>query len=334
VGCTEGCNPSDGGTLGVSPSPYYFPFLRKGIKGMVDRLMKVTDRCLQNNGGFNFICDFSPPRGPDFTTIDRAKSLDVDFICVAYNPGKAVRVDTVALAYLIKQQANRDVIFNIACRDMNKLAIQSHLLGAAMLGLENIVVVMGDAFTAEQLEKVKDVSDYKTTDLIADIRNLNKGIDYKGSQLRQPANLCIGSTIDLAHGMEREALLAYKKVASGVDFFLTQSLFEIKNLVSFMEIYRQVNGERLEKPVFCGLQILEKGTVLFGNPPQWMLDSMEKGRSGIDIGLELLQSFGEAGFNNIYLVPPILKGGARNYESAQKLLTASRSRPVKIKRPV
>ncbi len=294
--------------------------------------MKVTDRCTQNNGGFNFICDFSPPRGPDFTAIERAKGLDVDFICVAYNPGKAVRVDTISLAYLIKQQARRDVIFNIACRDMNKLAIQSHLLGAAMLGLENIVVVMGDAFTPEQLEKVKEVRDYKTTDLIADIKNLNRGIDYRGAQLRQPINLCIGSTIDLAHGNEREAELAYKKAAAGVDFFLTQSLFDIKNLVSFIETYRQVNGERLEKPVFCGLQILEKDTVMFGNPPQWMIDSLAKGRSGIEIGLELLQSFGEAGFNNIYLVPPILKGGARNYEAAQKLLSAVRSKPVKIKK--
>ncbi len=294
--------------------------------------MKVTDKCAQNNGGFNFICDFSPPRGPDFTTIERAKGLDVDFICVAYNPGKAVRVDTVSLAYLIKQQAHRDVIFNIACRDMNKLAIQSHLLGAAMLGLENIVVVMGDAFTSEQLEKVKDVSDYKTTDLIADIKNLNKGIDYRGSQMRHPINLCVGSTIDLAHGMEREAALAHKKAEAGVDFFLTQSLFDINNLVAFMETYRRVNGERLEKPVFCGLQILQKDTVLFGNPPQRMLDSMEKGRSGVDIALDLLQSFGEAGFNNIYLVPPILKGGARDYETAQKLLSASRSRPVKIKK--
>ncbi len=295
--------------------------------------MRVTDKCLQNNGGFNFICDFSPPRGPDFTTIERAKGLDADFICVAYNPGKAVRVDTIPLAYLIKQQTKRDVIFNVACRDMNKLAIQSHLLGAAMLGLENVVVVMGDAFTPEQLEKVKEVSDYKTTDLIADIKNLRQGVDYKGSQLRQPVNLCIGSTIDLAHGVEREAQLAYKKAEAGVDFFLTQSLFDIKNLVSFMDVYKRVNGVRLDKPIFCGLQILEKDTVVFGNPPQHMLDSMEKGRSGIDIGLDLLQSFGEAGFNNIYLVPPILKGGARNYESAQKLLAAARSKPVKIKKP-
>ena len=293
--------------------------------------MKVTERCAQNGNGFNFICDFSPPRGPDFSVLERARNLSVDFICVAYNPGRAVRVDTVALAYLLKSRSGKDVIFNLACRDMNKLAIQSHLLGASMLGLENVLAVMGDAFTPEQLEKVKEVGDYKTTELISDVKALNKGIDYRGAQLKYPTDLCVGSSIDLAHGIERESELTLRKVQAGADFFLTQSLFDISLMQKFMETYKSIANEALSKPIFCGLQILQKDTVMFGNPPKAMIDQLDKGRSGIEIALEQLESFGKAGFSNIYLVPPILKGGARDYEAAQKFLEAVPSKPIRVK---
>ena len=295
--------------------------------------MKVTDRCAQNNSGLNFICDFSPTRGVDPSVLERAKRLQADYICVAYNPGKAVRVDTVAMAYQLKQQSKRDVIFNLACRDMNKLAIQSHLLGAAMLGLENLVVVRGDAFKPEELDKVKEVSDYKTTELIEAVKQLNKGIDYRGGTLKFPTDFCVGSTLDLAHGTESEATLVQRKVQKGADFFLTQSVFDISRMTRFLELYNSSKKEKLSVPIFCGLQILEKDTVIFGDPPADMLAQMEKGRSGVDIAMELLHSFVAAGFRNIYLVPPILKGGARNYEAAQALIEASRSIAGRAKTP-
>ena len=293
--------------------------------------MKVTDKCAQNSNRLNFICDFSPTRGVDPSVLERARKLEADYICVAYNPGKAVRVDTVAMAYQLKQQSKRDVIFNLACRDMNKLAIQSHLLGASMLGLENVVVVRGDAFKPEELEKVKEVSDYKTTELIEAIKQLNGGIDYRGSTLKFPTDLCVGSTLDLAHGAEREAALVQTKIQKGVDFLLTQSVFDISTMTRFLDTYNSIAKEKLNVPVFCGLQILEKDTVIFGNPPPGTMAQLDHGRSGVDIALELLHSLIAAGFRNIYLVPPILKGGARNYEAAQALIEASRSMAGKAK---
>src|SRR4051794_10188154 len=94
-----------------------------------------------------FICDFSPPRGSRPDLLADAAQLEADFICVAYNPGKAVRLDSVTAAFEIGRATGRDVVFNLSPRDMNKIALQSRLLGADLLGLQNLVVVQGDPIT-------------------------------------------------------------------------------------------------------------------------------------------------------------------------------------------
>ena len=76
------------------------------------------------------------------------KRVDADFVSVAYSPGRSVRVDSTAMAQVIGLSGDQDVIFSLAPRDMNKLALQNHLLGAQALGLENVVVLGGDDFTA------------------------------------------------------------------------------------------------------------------------------------------------------------------------------------------
>ncbi|MEK7777197.1 MAG: methylenetetrahydrofolate reductase, partial [Chloroflexota bacterium] len=122
-------------------------------------MTSISQKYAQRNGKPLFICDFSPPRGADLSTVQQVKDVDADLVCVAYSPGKSVRVDSTVVAYLL-QQRGQDAIFNLACRDMNRLAIQNHLLGAQLLGLENVLVLQGDAFTQEELAKVKNVSDY------------------------------------------------------------------------------------------------------------------------------------------------------------------------------
>ena len=68
--------------------------------------------------------------------------------------------------------------------------------------------------------------------------------------------------------------------------------------------------------------MLEKGRIYLGNVPAETLQDLERGRSGVDIALDLLQDFVELGIRGVYLVPPILKGGARDYEAAKRLLKA------------
>ena len=111
-------------------------------------MVKVTDTYTASKDRMVVLCDCTPPRSGDPAALDRVGVVDADYICVAYNPGKLARADSVAAAYTIKERTGRDVVFNMATRDMNKIATQSRLLGAQMMGLENIVVLQGGNSTS------------------------------------------------------------------------------------------------------------------------------------------------------------------------------------------
>jgi len=256
--------------------------------------------------------------------LEQVRGLDADFICVAYNPGRAVRIDSAAMAHTIKTSADKDVAFNLAPRDMNKLAIQSHLLGAQALGLENVVVLAGDPLSERDRSLMSPVNDFKATELIEAIGVMNQGTDFRGSRLREPTDFCVGAAMDLSGDVEHEALLAYRKAQAGTQFFITQPIFEPDEVARFRQAYRANAGADLQQPVFWGVQVLEQGGVIFSGVPQGTREELEGGRSGVDIALEILSSLRDAGVHTFYLVPPILRGGARNYEAAQLVLAQVR----------
>jgi 5,10-methylenetetrahydrofolate reductase len=287
--------------------------------------VKVTEKCATQGDELLFVCDFSPLKSSAAAAhVQNAAILDADYISVAYNPGKAVRADSAMLAYTIKQQAKKDVIFNLASRDMNKLAMQSHLLGAEMIGLENVMVVGGDRFNEKDLARQKEVSDFRPTELIQAIGGMNQGLDFKGFRLKTPTDICVGASIDLDRGVDREARLTYKKVKAGAQFFLAQPVFDKAEVVSFLDVYESTAGRELDEPVFFGLQVLVQGGVLFSNVPETIRQDLDKGRSGVDIALGLLAELQDMGIKRLYLIAPILKGGARDYAAAQTVIEAAR----------
>ena len=286
-------------------------------------MTKVTERCFETTGRAAFICDFSPPRSGDTSVLQQA-DIDADFILVAYNPGRAVRVNSAMLAAAIKQHTDNDAMFTLATRDMNRLALQSQLLGAQLLGLENVVVVQGDPFKQRDRTLVKDAGDIRPTGLIAAIAGMNQGVDFRESQLRSPTDFCVGATLDLGLGIEEQAKLALRKVRAGANFFISQPIFDVADAVRFTEAYATVAGAVLALPVFFGLQVLEQDGVIFSSVPAKVQEDLERGRPGVEIALELLQAFRETGLQNVYLVPPIRRGGARNYEAAREILAAAK----------
>ena len=288
--------------------------------------MKVTEKCSIQGDEMVIICDCSPPRGADLDALEQVKGIDADFICVAYNPGRAVRVDSAMFAYSIKRHGDKDVIFNLATRDMNKLALQSHLLGAQMLGLENVIAIKGDVFTERDLSRISDVSDFTPTGLMKSLEAMNQGLDYRGSKLRAVTDFCIGASIDLGRGIEWEARLTHRKAMSAVDFFITQPVFSTDQITALQEAYRNVSGGDIPQPIFFGLQVLVKDGIIFSTVPQQIKEDLDKGRPGTEIALELLQVLLDFGIRRIYLVPPILRGGARDYEAAQRVLEEVRSK--------
>lgn len=283
----------------------------------------VSEKVDQSKGQPVFICDFSPPRGADFTTVSRVREVGADFVCVAYSPGKSVRVDSAMMAHAISGEGGQDVMFNLATRDMNRLAIQTHLLGAHALGLENVVVLQGDAVTDRDRNLFKDVSDYQPSRLIREIVALNQGLDFRGLRLRVPTRFCVGAVIDLSKGIEEEARRAQRKVEAGAEFFLVQTFHRVKEALGFHRVYRDIAGEDVPKPLFYGLPILDKEGVMFGDVPEAVRRDLDAGRPGVEIAVDQLRSYLEHGMTTIYVVPPILRGGRRDYAAARDVLKAS-----------
>lgn len=283
-------------------------------------MTSVLERCRLAGGEHVFICDFSPPRGADPTLLSSALDVPADFISVAYNPGKSPRLNPVFAAQWISQESEQGVLFTLSTRDMNRMAIQGLLLGADLVGLENVVIVKGDPYVGQDLEWAITVDDFRTSELIVSIENLNAGIDFRGLTLRSPTGFCVGATIDLSVDIERQVRLARRKVEAGTKYFLLQALFEPERLTAFVEAYDEAYGDRLDVPIFCGVQILVPDGVTFGKLPQRIIDEVDKGRDGVDIAVDLIARYADAGFTDIYLLPSIFKGGRRDYESATRVL--------------
>ena len=286
-------------------------------------MAKVTEVYAASSGPV-VLCDCTPPRSADPTALDAVGAVGADFACVAYNPGKLPRADSVAAALAIKARTDTDVVFNLATRDMNKIAVQSRLLGAQMLGLENVVVLQGDRFSPEEAERVKAVNDYTPTSLIASAAAMNDGLDYRGSKMRGATSLCIGASFDLARDLDREVALTQRKVDAGAHFLIAQPIYDLDVRHAFLEAYERSTAAPLDLPVFWGLQVLDKDGIVLGNVPPEMRQQLDEGRPGVDIAIELLRQFVDDGVRGVYLVPPILRGGARDYEAARQVLASVR----------
>ena len=281
-------------------------------------MAKVVDRVHAQTGRPAFICDYSPPRSgrpEDVPTPPQS----ADFVSAAYNPGRAVRMNPVAAAAVLRDHHSADPIFTLATRDMNRLALESLLLGAQALGLQNVIVVAGDPFGPR--DTAAPVYDYRPTELIAAIASLNSGSDHRGSSLRTPTDFCIGATIDLGRGIESEARLAVRKVAAGANFLITQPVFDPDDVGRFADAYARETGEPLLVPVCYGIGVMEPDGVSFANVPQWVTNDLDAGRSGVDIALQAWDSLRSGGATDCYLVPPIRRSGARDYTAAQEFLS-------------
>jgi 5,10-methylenetetrahydrofolate reductase len=281
-------------------------------------MTKITDALAQSSKPV-FIADFTPPRGAEPALLDDAVRLrQADFVSVAYNPGKLVRLDSVTAAYLLKQRFGTDTVFNLSPRDMNKIALESRLLGAATLGLENVLVLQGDGLT--EREKAASVADYTATALIAAARTLNKGLDYRKSKLDSAGDFCIGAALDLGREAGAEVALTHKKVEAGAHFFIAQPVFSAEPVEAFHEAYRAATGHALTVPIFWGVQILAKDGVRFSSIPAGVRKEVEQGRDGVEIAREAYDSLRGRGENAFYLIAPIMRGGARDYDAASRFL--------------
>ena len=208
---------------------------------------------------------------------------------------------------------------------MNRIAIQSLLLGAHTQGLHNVVVVMGDPIGMRDRGRVTAVNDYTTTSLLADIDRMNGARDFRGLALSGPTSFCAGATVDLSRGIDRETSLADRKVDVGAKFLLSQSHFGLRDLVYLRNQVAQ--SREFQTPVFAGVQILEADGIAFGSVPVDISRDLQSGRSGLGIARELAFDLWLEGISTFYVIPTIREGGLRDYQAASELIEYIRTLP-------
>lgn len=280
-----------------------------------------------------FICDFSPPKSALPQTLAPAAAIPADWISVAYNPGKAPSANSAIAAHHIQTHARKDVAFTLAARDMNKLAIQSLLLGAALLGLQNVIIVKGDDFTPREQRSTKAVNDYSPTQLIRSIAAMNRGVDFRRRPLDAPTQFCIGASIDIARALKPECALTRRKIEAGAQFFISQPAFTPETPLRFLDAYAAQYGAPPAVPIFFGVQMMAQNGVSFAQIPQWVRDDLQRGRPPADIAVQTLTEFLAAGLRTIYLLPPILSGGKRDYAAAAQALQRIRAAHPRSPKP-
>ena len=266
------------------------------------------------------ICDVSPPRGSSPDLLARFAEVGADFLSIAYSPGQSVRVHSIMAGAHLHRSFGRNVVVTIATRDMNRIAIQSLLLGADLMGVRNVVVLRGDRLRSRDRGLVREVNDYTTSALLGDISGLNSGIDFRGIRLGGPTSICAGAAADIGSSLDEETALSARKVASGAQFLICQPSFDPERALRFRQMLADAVGNSPLPPIFAGVQIPMACGVDFGNVPDRIRKDLEAGRSGLDLAKEVAGELWDGGVRTFYVVPPIFRSGRRGYDEADELV--------------
>ena len=257
--------------------------------------MRITE--LFDNGQFVVTAEVGPPKGIDAShVVEEAKEYlsGITAVNVTDNQSSGMRMGSLPAGGMLKQ-AGLTPILQLTCRDRNRIALQSELLGAAALGIDNILCLTGDHTKMGDHPGAKPVFDLDSVSLLHTVCQLEKGVDLGGNPLVGEApKFAKGAVVSpCSDSVDAQLAKMERKVMAGAEYFQTQAVFDSEKFIQFMEKAKQFG-----KPVQLGVIIPKSaGMAKFMNNnvagvhvPQWMIDELaadkEKAKAGIT-GVEL-----------------------------------------------
>lgn len=252
------------------------------------------------NGEFVVTSEIGPPKG-----IETARLLEdaelvrtrVDALNVTDLQSSVMRLGSLVVSGLLRQKGF-DPIFQVTCRDRNRLALQSDILSAAALGINNILALTGDYPTLGDHPEAKPVFDLDSAQLLEVIRMLQAGTDMKGNKLdgRSP-KFCVGAVVNPgADPLDPQIVKMEKKISAGAEFFQTQAIYDVKIFENFLS-----KVKHLKVPILAGIVLLKSaGMAKFMNKnvagvsvPENLIKEMEttkdKVAQSVDIAARLIK---------------------------------------------
>ena len=253
-------------------------------------------------GKFVVTAEIGPLKGTDTTEIKEVAELlrgRVDATNVTDQQSSVMRLGSLATCHLLKE-AGLDPVFQVTCRDRNRLALQSDLLSAWALGVENVLAITGDLPALGDHPQAKPVYDLDSVQLLWVIRRLNEGYDMVGNELKGKPNFFPGAVVnpgaDTEAAFELQLIKMEQKIEVGARFFQTQAIYDHNVFAKFMK-----RAEGFNIPILAGIIPLRSvGMARFMNKnvagvfvPEELINKMaeaeDKAQTGIEIAANLIR---------------------------------------------
>ncbi len=245
-------------------------------------------------GKFVITAEVGPLKGTDTHEIEEVAELlrgKVTAVNVTDQQSSVMRLGSLATCHLLKDNG-LEPVFQMTCRDRNRLALQSDLLSAASLGIQNVLILTGDHPTLGDHPEAKPVFDLDSVQLLQVAKNLQLGLDMKGNKLdgRLP-KFCLGAVVNPgADPLEPQIMKMEKKIAAGAEFFQTQAVYDLKTFENFLSKIKH-----LKVPIMAGIVLLKSaGMARYMNKnvagvcvPDDLIKEMEGAKDKVAVSVEI-----------------------------------------------
>ena len=203
--------------------------------------MKITE--LFDRGEFVVSAEVGPPKGINVDpVVEEAKEYlsGITAVNVTDNQSSVMRLGSLATCKRLLD-AGLTPIYQLTCRDRNRIALQSDLLSAAMFGIENLLLLTGDHTKLGDHPQAKPVFDLDSVSLIHAVKTLESGYDLAGNELvGDPPSFAKGAVVSpCSDSIDAQLAKMERKVMAGAEYFQTQAVFEPEKFIEFMEKAKQ-----------------------------------------------------------------------------------------------
>ncbi|HNX80903.1 MAG TPA: methylenetetrahydrofolate reductase [Candidatus Omnitrophota bacterium] len=234
---------------------------------------------------FVVTAELGPPKGIETAhLVAEAESLRsrIDAMNVTDLQSSVMRLGSLAVSVLLKQKGI-EPIFQLTCRDRNRLALQSDLLSAAALGIENVLVLTGDHPSMGDHPDAKPVFDLDSVQLLQAAVRLSQGFDMRGNKLEGKApSFFLGGVVNPgSEPVSLQIMKMKKKIDAGAQFFQTQAVFDVASFERFVHSIHDI-----KTPVIAGIILLKSAA---------MARYMNKHVAGITVPDNLIAQMEQAG---------------------------------------
>jgi len=259
--------------------------------------MSLCDKI--KTGKFILTSEIGPPKGTDIEEVLKDAELikdRVDAVNVTDLQSSVMRVGSLAICRLLMERGIEPV-YQVTCRDRNRLALQSDLLSAAVFGIKNVLALTGDHPILGDHPHAKPVFDMDSVQLLEAIKLLQSGKDMAGKELKGVPEFCAGAVVNPgADPLEPEIIKMEKKIDKGAQFFQTQAIYDVDLFKRFLDAVKNI-----KTTIIAGIVLLKSaGMAKYMNKnvsgvfvPDHLIEEMsktqDKSATSIEIAARLIK---------------------------------------------